>query len=108
MSSTFVCFLEPLLTQLHADLCADFSDCLNLVTGTVVYRKLLSKASVELSKTSKLTAMTVSFYLMFVCYQFTSFIIFLQSSLQLSIILISLSVQLVIVMKKSEFLYMKS
>src|SRR5438034_8606242 len=92
----FVCFLEPLLTQLHADLCADLPDCLNLVTGTVVYRKLLNKASAELSKTSKLTAVTVSFYLMSVCCQSTSSTIFLQSFLQLSIILVSLSVQSVV------------
>src|SRR5436189_1735561 len=96
----FVCFLELLLMQLHADLCADFSDCLNLVTGTVVYRKLLGKASVELSKTSKLIAVIVSFYFMSVCCQSTSFTIFLQSSLQLSIVLVSLSVQL---MTKLEF-----
>src|SRR5437773_4979290 len=92
----FVCFLEPLLMQLHADLCADFPGCLNLMTGTVVYRKLLGEASAELSKTSKLTAVTVSFYLMSVCYQSTSSTIFLQSSLQLSIVLVSLSVQLVV------------
>src|SRR5216117_59533 len=92
----FVCFLESLLMQLHADLCADSSDCLNLMTETVVYRKLLNKASAELSKTSKLTAVTVSFYLMSVCCQSTSFTIFLQSLLQLSIILVSLSVQLVV------------
>src|SRR2546421_8107057 len=90
--SMFVCFLELLLMQLHADLCADFSDCLNSVTETVVYRKLLSKASAELSKTSKLIAMIISFYLISVYYQFTSSIIFLQSLLQLSIVLISLSV----------------
>ena len=62
--------------QLHADLCADLpgclnpvagTGCLNLVAGTVVYRKLLGEASAELSKTSKLTAVTVSFYLMSVC-----------------------------------------
>src|SRR5216117_2153855 len=93
--STFVCFLELLLMQLHADLCADLSDCLNSVTETVVYRKLLGKASVELSKTSKLITVTVSFYLMFVCCQSTSSIIFLQSFLQLFIVLVSLSVQLV-------------
>src|SRR5213083_2174531 len=92
-SSMFVCFLELLLTQLHADLCADFSDCLNSVTGTVVYRKLLSKASAELSKTSKLITVIISFYLMFVHCQFTSSIIFLQSLLQLFIVLVSLSVQ---------------
>src|SRR5437764_8032363 len=85
--SMFVCFLELLLTQLHADLCVNLSDCLNLVTETVVYRKLLNEASAELSKTSKLIAVTVSFYLMFVCCQSTSFTIFLQSLLQLSIIL---------------------
>src|SRR5216117_1074627 len=96
VSSTFVCFLELLLTQLHADLCADFSDCLNSVTGTVIYRKLLSKASVKLSKTSKLTAVIISFYLTSVCCQSTSFTIFLQSSLQLFIVLVSLSVQLVV------------
>src|SRR5438034_293307 len=105
----FVCFLELLLMQLHADLCADLSgclnpvtgtDCLNLVTGTVVYRKLLNEASAELSKTSKLIAMIVSFYLMFVCCQSTSSTIFLQSLLQLSIALVSLSVQL---MMKLEF-----
>src|SRR5438034_3448261 len=94
--SMFVCFLEPLLTQLHADLCADLPDCLNLVTGTVVYRKLLSEASAELSKISKLTAVTVSFYLMSVCCQSTSSTIFLQSFLQLFIVLVSLSVQLVV------------
>ena len=93
--STFVCFLELLLMQLHADLCVNLSDCLNLVTETVVYRKLLSEASAELSKTSKLTAMTVSFYLMSVCCQSTSSTIFLQSLLQLSIILVSLSVQFI-------------
>ena len=89
----FVCFLELLLTQLHADLCADSSDCLNLVTETVVYRKLLNKTSAELSKISKLTAMIISFYLTSVYCQFISFTIFLQSLLQLSIILVSLSVQ---------------
>src|SRR5216117_4170117 len=94
--STFVCFLELLLTQLHADLCANFSDCLNSVTGTVVYRKLLSKASVKLSKTSKLITVIISFYLMSVCCQSTSSTIFLQSLLQLSIILVSLSVQLIV------------
>src|SRR5205809_7178668 len=95
-SSTFVCFLELLLMQLHADLCADFSDCLNLITETVVYRKLLDEASVKLSKTSKLIIMIISFYLMFVCCQSTSSTIFVQSSLQLSIILVSLSVQSVV------------
>src|SRR2546421_2129414 len=90
--SMFVCFLELLLMQLHADLCADSSDCLNLMTETVIYRKLLNETSVKLSKTSKLIAMIISFYLIFVCYQSTSFIIFLQSSLQLSIVLVSLSV----------------
>src|SRR5213083_986169 len=99
-SSMFVCFLELLLTQLHADLCADFSDCLNSVTETVVYRKLLSKASVKLSKTSKLITVIISFYLTSVCYQSTSSTIFLQSLLQLSIVLVSLSVQL---MTKLEF-----
>src|SRR5205809_4613142 len=91
--SMFVCFLELLLMQLHADLCADLSDYLNLMTETVVYRKLLGKASIKLSKTSKLIAVIILFYFMFVCCQFISFIIFLQSSLQLFIILISLSVQ---------------
>src|SRR5437667_10823075 len=93
--STFVCFLELLLMQLHADLCADFSGCLNSVTETVVYRKLLGEASVKLSKTSKLITVIISFYLTSVHCQSTSSIIFLQSSLQLSIVLISLSVQLV-------------
>src|SRR5881396_1813205 len=91
----FVCFLESLLMQLHADLCADLSDCLNSVAGTVVYRKLLDEASAELSKTSKLTAVIISFYLTSVCCQSTSSTIFLQSLLQLSIVLVSLSVQLV-------------
>src|SRR5947207_6873370 len=91
----FVCFLELLLMQLHADFCADFSDCLNLMTETVVYRKLLNKVSVKLSKTSKLIAVIILFYLISVYYQSTSSIIFLQSSLQLSIVLVSLSVQLV-------------
>src|SRR5437667_10390892 len=91
--STFVCFLELLLMQLHADLCADFPGCLNLMTETVVYRKLLNKASVKLSKTSKLTAVIISFYLISVYYQSTSSTIFLQSFLQFSIVLISLSVQ---------------
>src|SRR3989440_12572440 len=91
--STFVCFLELLLTQLHADLCADLSGCLNLMTETVVYRKLLGEASVKLSKTSKLITMIISFYLTSVCCQSTSSTIFLQSSLQLSIVLVSLSVQ---------------
>src|SRR5213083_813768 len=95
VSSTFVCFLELLLTQLHADLCADSSDYLNSVTETVVYRKLLGKAFAEFSKTSKLTAVIISFYLTSVCCQSTSSTIFLQSSLQLSIVLVSLSVQLV-------------
>src|SRR5438034_4740928 len=94
VSSTFVCFLELLLTQLHADLCADLSDCLNSVTETVVYRKLLNKASVKLSKTSKLIAVTVSFYLMSVHCQSTSSTIFLQSFLQLSIILYSFSLSI--------------
>src|SRR5881396_4053394 len=94
--STFVCFLELLLTQLHADLCVNLSDCLNLMTETVVYRKLLGKASAELSKTSKLTAVIISFYLMSVCCQSTSSIIFLQFSLQLFIVLVSLSVQSVV------------
>ncbi len=92
VSSMFVCFLELLLTQLHADLCVDSPGCLNPVAETVVYRKLLGEASVELSKTSKLIAVTVSFYLMSVCCQSTSFTIFLQSLLQLSIVLVSLSV----------------
>ena len=52
-------FLGPLLTQLYADLYADPPDHLNPVAGTVVYRKLLSEASTELSKASKLTAVTV-------------------------------------------------
>src|SRR5213083_721026 len=95
VSSTFVCFLESLLTQLHADLCANLSDCLNLMTETVVYRKLLSKASVKLSKTSKLIIVIISFYLISVCYQSTSSTIFLQSLLQLFIVLVSLSVQLI-------------
>src|SRR5216117_2739958 len=94
--STFVCFLELLLTQLHADLCVNFSDCLNPVTGTVVYRKLLGKASVKLSKTSKLITVIISFYLMSVCCQSTSSTIFLQSFLQLFIILVFLSVQLIV------------
>src|SRR5438034_2116403 len=92
-SPTFVCFLGLLLTQLHADLCADPPGCLNLVAGTVVYRKLLGEASAELSKASKLTAVTISFYLTSVCCQPTSSTIFLQSSLQFSIVLASLSVQ---------------
>src|SRR5216110_2388934 len=95
VSFMFVCFLESLLMQLHADLCANFSDCLNSVTETVVYRKLLNKASAELSKTSKLIAVIISFYLMSVCCQYTSSTIFLQSSLQLCIVLVSLPVQLV-------------
>src|SRR5213596_2190399 len=94
--SMFVCFLELLLMQLHADLCADLSGCLNLVTETVVYRKLLGKASAELSKTSKLTAVIILFYLMSVHCQSTSFTIFLQSLLQLFIVLVSLSVQSVV------------
>ena len=93
---TFVCFLGPLLTQLHADLCADPPGCLNPVAGTVVYRKLLGEASAKLSKASKLTTVTIPFYLMSVCCQPTSSTIFLQSSLQLSIVLVSLSVQLVV------------
>src|SRR5438034_5448690 len=92
VSSMFVCFLVLLLMQLHADLCADSSDCLNSVTETIIYRKLLSKAFAELSKTSKLIIVIISFYFMFVCCQFTSSTIFLQSSLQLSIVLVSLSV----------------
>ena len=91
--SMFVCFLELLLMQLHADLCVNFSDCLNLVTETVVYRKLLGKASAKLSKTSKLITVIISFYLISVCCQSTSSTIFLQSFLQLSIVLVSLSVQ---------------
>src|SRR2546430_14173527 len=90
--SMFVCFLGLLLTQLHADLCAGPPDCLNPVTETVVYRKLLDKASVKLSKTSKLITVIISFYLMFVYCQSTSSIIFLQSSLQLFIVLVSLLV----------------
>src|SRR5437667_5206700 len=82
--------------QLHADLRANSPDCLNLVTETVVYRKLLGKASVKLSKTSKLITVIISFYLMSVCCQSISFTIFLQSSLQFSIVLISLSVQSVV------------
>src|SRR5438034_3802584 len=93
--SMFVCFLELLLMQLHADLCVDFSDCLNSVAETVVYRKLLGKASVKLSKTLKLITVIISFYLTSVHCQSTSSIIFLQSSLQLSIVLVSLSVQLI-------------
>src|SRR2546429_6310110 len=91
VSSMFVCFLE----LLHADLCANSPDCLNLMTGTVVYRKLLGEASVKLSKTSKLITVIISFYLTSVCCQFTSFTIFLQSLLQLFIVLVSLSVQLI-------------
>src|SRR5437773_8282559 len=94
--STFVCFLELLLTQLHADLCADFSDCLNLMTETVIYRKLLNEAFAKFSKTSKLITVIISFYFIFVCCQFTSSTIFLQSSLQLFIVLVSLSVQSVV------------
>src|SRR5438034_10755541 len=101
--SMFVCFLELLLMQLHADLCADFSGCLNLVTETVVYRKLLSEASAELSKTSKLTAVIISFYLMSVCCQSTSSTIFLQSLLQLFIVLVSLSVQSVVKLEFDSF-----
>src|SRR5216117_2338367 len=96
VSSMFVCFLGPLLTQLHADLCADLPGCLNLVAGTVVYRKLLGEASAELSKASKLTTVIISFYLMSVCCQPTSSTTFLQSFLQLSIILVSLLVQPVV------------
>ena len=92
---TFVRFLGPLLTQLHADLCAVPPGCLNPVAGTVVYRKLLGEASAELSKASKLTAVTVPFYLTSVCCQSISSTIFLQSSLQLSIVLASLSIQLI-------------
>src|SRR5438034_2019880 len=104
-SSTFVCFLGLLLMQLHAVLCADppgclnpvaGTGCLNPVAGTVVYRKLLGEASAELSKASKLTAVTVPFYLMSVCCQHTSSTTFLQSSLQLSIVLASLPVQSVV------------
>ena len=69
VSSMFVCFLELLLMQLHADLCADSPGCLNLMTETVIYRKLLNEASVKLSKTLKLTAVIISFYLTFVCCQ---------------------------------------
>src|SRR5438034_10777373 len=94
VSSMFVCFLELLLTQLHADLCANSPDCLNLMTETVVYRKLLGEASAKLSKTSKLTAVIVSFYLMSVHCQSTSSTIFLQSFLQLSIILYSFSLSI--------------
>src|SRR5207247_11240415 len=96
VSSMFVCFLGLLLTQLHADLCADSSGCLNSVAGTVVYRKLLGEASAELSKASKLTAVTVSFYLTSVCCQSTSSTIFLQSFLHLSIVIVSFSVPLVV------------
>src|SRR5438034_4655479 len=92
----FVCFLGLLLTQLHADLCADPPGCLNPVAGTVVYRKLLGEASAELSKASKLTAVTIPFYLTSVHCQPTSSTTFLQSSLQLSIVLVSLSVQLIV------------
>ena len=91
-SSMFVCFLELLLMQLHADFCVNFPGCLNLMTETVIYRKLLGKTSAELSKTSKLITVIISFYLMSVCCQSTSFTIFLQSLLQLSIVLVSLSV----------------
>ena len=95
VSSTFVCFLELLLTQLHTDFCINFSDCLNSVTETVVYRKLLSKASVKLSKISKLIIVIISFYFMSVCCQSTDSTIFLQFSLQLSIVLVFLSIQLI-------------
>src|SRR5437667_2676738 len=81
--------------QLHADLCADLPGCLNLMTETVVYRKLLDKASIKLSKTSKLITVIISFYLISVCCQSTSSTIFLQSFLQLSIVLVSLSAQLI-------------
>src|SRR5204862_6597927 len=47
-------------------------------------------------KTSKLTAVIISFYFMSVCCQFTSSTIFLQSFLQLSIVLASLPVQPVV------------
>ena len=63
------------------------------MAGTVVYRKLLGKASAKLSKTSKLITVTVSFYLISVCCQSTSSTTFLQFRLQLSIVLVSLSVQ---------------
>ena len=94
--STFIHFLELLLTQLHVNLCVNLSDYLNLMTETVVYRKLLSETSAELSKISKLIAVTISFYLMSVHCQFISSTIFLQSFLQLFIILIFLSVQSVV------------
>src|SRR5437667_9038946 len=71
-------------------------DCLNPVAGTVVYRKLLGEASAELSKTSKLITVIISFYLTSVHCQSTSSTIFLQSLLQLSIVLTSLSVQSVV------------
>src|SRR6266487_1407796 len=96
VSSMFVCFLGPLLMQLHADLCADPPGCLNSVAETVVYRKLLGEASAELNKTSKLITVTVSFYLTSVHCQSTSSTIFLQSLLQLSIVLVSLSVWLIV------------
>src|SRR5213083_1410578 len=76
-SSTFVCFLELLLMQLHADLCVNLSDCLNSVAETVVYRKLLGEASAKLSKASKLITVIISFYLTSVCCQSTSSTIFL-------------------------------
>ena len=97
--SMFVCFLELLLTQLHADLCVNLSDCLNLMTETVIYRKLLGEASVKLSKTSKLITVIISFYLIFVCCQSTSSTIFLQSLLQLSIVLVFRSVQFVVTLE---------
>ena len=102
--SMFVCFLELLLMQLHADFCADFSDYLNSVTETVIYRKLLNEISVKLSKTSKLTVVTVSFYFMSVHYQSISSIIFLQFSLQLFIILVFLSIQLIAKLEFDSFI----
>ena len=63
--------------QLYIDFCADSPDYLNPVTETIVYRKLLNKASTKLSKASKLIIMIISFYFTSVYCQPTSFIIFL-------------------------------
>src|SRR2546421_10267227 len=79
--SMSVCTIEQLLMQLHADLYADFSDCLNLVTEAVVYRKLLNETFTELSKTSKLITviiLIILYALLSACSLSTSSITFLQ------------------------------
>jgi hypothetical protein len=61
----FVCFLELLLMQLYVNLYISFFDYSNLMTELIVYRKLLSETFTEFSKISKLIAVTVLIFILF-------------------------------------------